>query len=83
MTRTIPSKSDPEGLLDGLDIGDAVGIAEGWRNPPGDDDETRTRATLAAWQTLVDTGMAWTLQGWFGRTARALLDEGHILPSAR
>ena len=31
---------------------------------------------LAAWQYLIDTGLAWKLQGWFGRTAKRLIDEG-------
>jgi hypothetical protein len=31
---------------------------------------------LAAWQHLIDTGLAWTLRGYFGRTARALIDAG-------
>ena len=33
----------------------------------------------AAWQFLIDTGLAWRLQGnygWFARTARRLIDEG-------
>jgi len=33
---------------------------------------------LEAWQHLVDTGLAWRLQGWFGRTANDLIDNGDI-----
>jgi hypothetical protein len=33
---------------------------------------------LQIWQHLVDTGQAWSLQGWYGRTAQALLDAGEI-----
>ena len=51
---------------------DAVGIAEGWL--PSDTQEQ----VLVAWQILVDTGMAWTLQGWFGRAATDLLKQGLI-----
>ena len=31
----------------------------------------------AAWQYLIDTGLAWRLQRWFGRTAKNLIDEGY------
>lgn len=33
---------------------------------------------LAAWQQLVDSGLAWQLQGWFGRTAQDLIEQGLI-----
>ena len=48
----------------------AVGIAEGYI--PCDSFEEE----LEAWQHLIDTGYAWTLQGWFGRRATFLINEG-------
>ena len=49
----------------------AVGLAEGF--------ETGTKnEVLAAWQYLVTSGLAWTLQGWFGRTAAGMIEDGLI-----
>ena len=49
---------------------DAIMIAENGGNTEEE--------TLQAWQVLVDTGLAWTLQGSFGRTAMTLIEEGLI-----
>ena len=35
-----------------------------------------SRQVIEAWQHLIDTGLCWQLQGWFGRTARDLIDNG-------
>lgn len=32
---------------------------------------------IAAWQRLIDTGVAWSLQGWFGRNAELMINAGH------
>ena len=48
----------------------AVGIAEGFEEP---EDEEQF---IEAWQYLIDTGLAWQLQGWFGRQAEQLIRNG-------
>lgn len=51
----------------------AVGLAEGFIEAES------TEQVIEAWQHLVDTGLAWQLQGFFGRTAQHLIDEGVIV----
>jgi hypothetical protein len=33
---------------------------------------------IEAWACLIKTGLCWNLQGWFGRQANALIEEGLI-----
>ena len=55
----------------------ATAIAEGFCEGEGASESDQ----LCAWQYLVDTDLVWSLQGCFGRTASALIEAGHILPT--
>jgi hypothetical protein len=48
----------------------ATGIAEGFIDCESEDQY------IQAWQHLIDTGLVWQLQGFFGRTARQLINDG-------
>lgn len=50
----------------------AVSIVE------GDVEVTCEEEVLSAWQYLHDSGAAYSLQGWYGRTATELLERGLI-----
>ena len=55
----------------------AIGLAEGFIEAETEQQE------IDAWQHLVDTGIVWKLQGWFGRNAARLIDNGIIKPANR
>ena len=58
---------------------DTLLICEGVQEPDGNTPEEKEAAFFTAWQTLIDNGMAWTLQGWFGRTAMHYIESGYCI----
>ena len=48
---------------------EAVMIAEGVESATEEEQ-------IEAWQHLIDSGLAWSLQGFFGRTATHLIEQG-------
>ena len=52
-----------------METHEAVGIAEGYIPAESAEEE------LVAWQMLIDTGVCWKLQGWFGRQAHWLIEN--------
>ena len=51
---------------------EAIGLAESFISAESEEQ------VINAWQHLHDTGLAYSLQGWFGRTAQSLLKQGII-----
>lgn len=54
-----------------IDINEMIAFEQG---------ELDEEGVIRLFQTLVDTGAAWTLQGTYGRTARDLIDAGLVTP---
>ena len=52
----------------------AIGIAEGFEKSETPEEYYQ------AWQHLIDSGLAWSLQGWFGRRAMELIESGMCNP---
>jgi len=57
-----------------MDAFTATMIAEGV-------DEADEATQIEAWQYLIDTGLAWQLQGSFGRQAKRLIEAGTCHPN--
>jgi hypothetical protein len=53
----------------------ATGLAEGFIEAESEEQ------VIEAWQHLIDTGLCWHLQGFFGRTAAQLIEDGICQPA--
>ena len=60
-----------------MDTHTAIGIAEGFI-PCNDEDRY-----IQAWQYLIDTGLAYRLQGSFARQANRFIEYGYCTPRER
>ena len=64
-----------------MDLKTAIALIE----PKGDSEHNCKNCiheVLSAWQWLIDEGHVWRLQGWYGRTATDLIEDG-ILREAK
>jgi len=50
----------------------AIGLAEGFIEAESEEQ------VIEAWQYLLDVGLVWQLQGFFGRTAVAMIKDGTL-----
>ena len=40
------------------------------------DEDTTEDTIIEAWQHLINSGVVWQLQGFYGRTAKTLIEQG-------
>jgi hypothetical protein len=66
----IRSSEDYKGMTPYMASAIAEGFCEG--------EDATEEQQLAAWQYLHDTGLAYQLQGWYGRNATSLIEQGLI-----
>lgn len=55
--------------ISSMKISDAIDICEGVV-------ESSEEEEIKAWQFLINNGVCWELQGWYGRTAMRLIEDG-------
>lgn len=53
-----------------MTVVEAIDIIEGKNEEPASEEQT-----VDAWQYLINTGVCWELQGFYGRTAARLIEE--------
>lgn len=58
-------------------VSDDIGAMIAWEQGELSDDDTVT-----LFQRLIDSGLAWQLQGCYGRQAAALIEAGICMPQA-
>jgi hypothetical protein len=46
-----------------------------------EDNDATTEQFVDAFQTLIDDGIVWKLQGFYGRTAQQLIADGYCFPA--
>jgi len=49
----------------------------------GDNGGATEEEIIAAFQVLIDDGMVWSLQGFYGRAATQLIDSGACTPKGK
>lgn len=61
-----------------MDTYTACSIIEGFSGEVHTEDEV-----LQAWASLIESGACWSLQGFYGRGASQIIDEGIISPEGK